>query len=97
MHVLGAELVIEECHAAVILEGFPIATDDAAVGDDGFEDAAVVVGVVHVLWMEHDVAAFIADKVFVIGRNQEEIVPPESSCAAIISQVEFPAFPFFYM
>ena len=40
----------EEIGMAVGLEGCPVAADDAVVGDDGLEDAAIVVGVVAVLW-----------------------------------------------
>ena len=75
---------IEEGCLAGGLEGGPVAADDAVTGDDGLEDAAVVVGAVGVLGREDDIAALVADEVFVVGRNQEVSVLAETSGAAIV-------------
>ena len=81
----------EEFRLAVFLERHPVATNDAIVGDDGLEDAAVVMGFVFVVRRKDDIAALISDEVFVVGRNQEVSVPAETSGAAIVGQIEFPA------
>ena len=75
----------------VIFKRCPVATNDAIVGDDGLEDAAVVVGFVFVVRREDNVTAFISDEVFVVGRNQEVFAFAETSGAAIVGQIEFPA------
>ena len=85
---------VKELNLAVSLKGRPVATDDAVMGDDGLEDAAVVVGAVGVLGWQDDVAALVADEVFVIGRNQEVFALAESARAAIISKIKLTASPF---
>ena len=55
----------------VIFEGRPIAADDAAAGNDGLEDAAVVVGTVTMFWRQHDVAGLIANEIFIVWWDQE--------------------------
>ena len=87
-------VVVEEGCLAGGLEGGPVAADDAVVGDDGLEDAAVVVGAVGVLGRENNVAALVADEVFVVGRDQEVFALAETMRAAVICQVEFPTLPF---
>lgn len=94
---VGRVIAFKENGLAVGLERCPVAADDAVVGDNGLEDAAVVVGAVPVLLWEHDVAALVTDQVFIVGRNQQKLTFPETSCAAIICQVEFTAFPFLHM
>ena len=42
---------------------------------------------------EHNVAGLVADEVFVVGRNQQEPALSEAPCAAIVGQIELPAFP----
>ena len=74
----------EKIGLAFVLERSPVAADDAVFGDDGLEDAAVVVGTMLVFGVEHDVAALIADEVFVIGRNQQVFALAETSGAAIV-------------
>ena len=44
MQIGDVESIIEERCLKSILEGCPVAADDAVVGDDGLEDATVVVG-----------------------------------------------------
>ena len=61
------------------------------------EDATVVVGVVTVFSGEHDIATFVADEVFVVRWNQKELAFAESTCAAIVGEVEITTFPMFYM
>ena len=58
-------------HMTVIFEGRPIATDDSVAGDDGLEDAAIVVGTVSVLWRQHNIAGLIANEIFIVGWNQK--------------------------
>ena len=43
MQIGDVESIIEERRLKSILEGCPVAADDAVVGDDGLEDATVVV------------------------------------------------------
>ena len=86
-------VVVEEGCLAGGLEGGPVAADDAVVGDDGLEDAAVVVGAVGVLGRENNVAALVADKVFVVGGNQQAFARAEPPRAAVIGQIEFPTLP----
>ena len=62
-------LVKEKVCLAIVFEGRPVATDDAVLGDDGLEDAAVVVGTMAVFWGEDDVATLITNKVFVVRGN----------------------------
>ena len=87
----GGGDAIEEGGLKVRFERGPVAADDAVVGDDGLEDAAVVVGTVGVLPGEDDVAALVTDEVFIVGRNQEVFALAETSCAAIVGQVEIAA------
>ena len=70
---------MKKLHLARILKGCPVATYNAVVRNDGLEDTAVVMGTMPVLWRKHDIPALIADKVFVVGRNQEELALPEAS------------------
>ena len=81
----------EEFRLKFWFEWRPVAADDAVVGDDGLEDAAVVVGLVAVIGRKDDVAALIADEVFVVRRNQEIFSFAETSGAAIVRQIKFPA------
>ena len=37
--------------------------------------------------------SLIADEVFVVGRNQQELTLSEAACAAIVGQIKFPALP----
>ena len=46
-----------------------------------------------VLWRKHDVTTLIANKVFVVWRNQKELAFSESPYATLISQIELSAFP----
>ena len=97
MQVRDVESIIEERRLKCILEGCPVAADDAVVGNDGLEDATVVVGTMPMLRRKHNFATLVADEVFVVGRNQEEPAPSESACSAIIGHVEFVSFMFFQM
>ena len=49
MQVRDVESIIEERRLKSILEGCPVAADDAVVGDDGLENATVVVGTMTML------------------------------------------------
>ena len=97
MQVRDVESIIEERRLKSILEGCPIAADDAVVGDDGLEDATVVVGTMTMLLRKHNFATFVADEVFVVRGNQEELAPSESACTAIIGHIEFVPLMFFQM
>ena len=85
---------IEELGLGGGFEGGPVAADDAVTGDDGLEDATIVVGAVAVLGREDDVAALVADEVFIVGRNQEVTALAEASRAAVVGEVEIAVFPF---
>ena len=84
-------LAVEELRLTVEPEGCPVAADDAVTGDDGLEDAAVVVRLVAIIGREDDVAALVTDKVFVIRRNQEVSAFAETMGAAIVRKIKFPA------
>ena len=60
--------VFEELDGAVGSGGRPVADDFTVEGDDGVEDAALVVGVVGAVGVEDDIAALVADQVFVERR-----------------------------
>ena len=97
MQVRDVESIIEERRLKSILEGCPVAADDAVVGNDGLEDATVVVGTMTMLGRKYNFTTLVADEVFVVGRNQEEPAPSESACSAIIGHVEFVSLMFFQM
>ena len=90
-------LVKKEVCLAVVFERRPVATDDAVFGDDGLENAAVVVSMVAVFWGKHDFAGLVTDEVLVVKRNQEVVALAETTSAAIICQIEFAALPFLCM
>ena len=85
---------VKELNLAVGLKGRPVAADDAVMGDNRLEDAAVIVGAVGMLGWQDDVAALVADEVFVVGRNQEVFALAESARAAIIGEIKLTASPF---
>ena len=62
------------------------------MGDDRLEDAAVVVCFVAKIGREDDVAALVSDEVFIIRWNQEIVAFAETSGAAIVGEIIFPAF-----
>ena len=62
----SAALPCKERRLTVFLERRPVAAYCSVVGDDGLEDAAVVVGMMPVLGREHDVTGLITDEVFVV-------------------------------
>ena len=67
------------------------------MSDDGLENAAVVVGMMTMLWRKYDVTRLIAYEIFVVWGYQQELALLETSCAAIVCQVELPAFPFLHV
>ena len=97
MQIGDVESVIEERRLKSILEGCPVAADDAVVGNDGLEDAAVVVGTMPMLGRKHYFATLVTDEVFIVRGNQEETAPSESACSAIIGHIEFVPLMFFQM
>ena len=80
----------EELRLKVFFKGCPVATNDAIMGNDRLENTAVVVGLMLVVGRQNDVAAFIANEVFIIGWNHEVFPLAETTGAAIIGQIEFP-------
>ena len=74
-----------------LLEWRPITADKAIVGDDGLEDAPVVVCVVLVLGRQHDVTTLIADQVLVVGWDQQVLPFAETSRATVFGQIKIPA------
>lgn len=97
LHLLHIETIVKERGLKVVLERRPITAYRSVVGNDGLEDAAVVVGKMPVFSWQHDVATLIADEVFVVWRNQEELATTESPCAALVSQIELPTLPPLHM
>lgn len=72
-------------------ERSPVATDDAVVGDDGLEDAAVVVGLVTVFVGQDYVSALVANQIFIVWRNQKIFALAEASSSAVVGKVEITA------
>ena len=50
-----------------------------------------------VLGRKYDVATLIADEVFVVGRNQQEPAPSESSCSAVIGHIKIATLSLLHM
>lgn len=82
----------EKLHLKILFERSPVAADEAVVGDDGLEDAPVVVRAVLMLRRQHDVAALVADQILVVGRNQQILPFAETPRATVVSQIEFPGW-----
>ena len=82
----------EEFHLEIFLERGPIAANKAVVGDDGLEDAPVVMRAVLMLGRQHDIAALVADQILVVGRNQQILPFAEAPRATVVSQIEFPGW-----
>ena len=89
--------VFKEGGLAIFLEGGPVAADGAVVCNDGLENATVVVRPVPVLRGQDYIPALIADEVFIVGGYEEELAFSEASGAAVVREVEVPAFPSFCM
>ena len=86
-------LVVEEGETAVVGGRRPVPHDKTVQRDDGVEDARVVVGVMRVVGMEDDVAALVADEVFVEGGKEEDAAAAEAAGACLRVDVEVAAFP----
>ena len=71
----------------------PVADDLAVKQEDGPEDAAVVVGAVTVVGMEGQLAALVADKVFVVGGEQVHEAAAKSSGAPVLMPEKLEALP----
>ena len=54
-------------------------------------------GTMPVFWRKHDVTTLIADEVFIVWRNQEELAFTKSPYAAFFGQIELPAFPLLHV
>ena len=76
----------------VILEWRPVTTNHAVMGDDGLKIARGVVRPMAVFGRKDDIAAFVADEVFVVRRNQEIFAFAETSGAAIVGEIIIPAW-----
>ncbi len=87
----------EEFRLKFWFERSPVAADDAVVGDDGLEDAAVVVGFVTVFLGQDYVSALVADQIFVVWSNQKIFALAEASCAAVVGKVEITAIKMLFM
>ena len=73
--------------------GVPIADDFTVLEEHRPEDTAVVVGAVAVVGMEGDVAAFVADEVFVVRRKKMRATASESADSAVLMKVKIQTFP----
>ena len=73
--------------------GRPVAGHFAVLEDDVPEGAGVVVGFVAVVGVEGDVAALVADQVFVVGGEQVDAAAAEAAGATVAAQIEVLALP----
>lgn len=89
--------MLEKIRLAARFERSPVAADDAVVGDDGLEDAAVVVGLVAMFLGQDYVSALVADQIFIVWRNKKVFALAEASCAAVVSKVEITAIKMLFM
>ena len=87
----------EEFGLIPVVEGSPVAADDAVMDNDGLENATVVVGFVPIVRRQDDVAALVADEVFVIRGYQQVSALAEPPRAAVIGEIECPSVPFLLM
>jgi hypothetical protein len=85
--------IVEERCLEVLFERRPITADDSIVCNDWLENATIVMGTMPVLWRKNNITALIADEIFVVWGNQEELASSESPCSTILCQIELPAFP----
>ena len=63
--------------------GTPVADNFAVQKDDRPEDAPVVMGLVAMVRVKDDLAAFIANQVFVVGRKKVHATASETAGAGI--------------
>ena len=87
----------EEFRLKFWFEWRPVAADDAVVGDDRLEDAAVVVGLVAMFLGQDYVSAFVANQIFIVRRNKKVFALAEASCAAVVGKVEITAINMLFM
>ena len=97
LYTLSIISAVEEFHITFILEGFPVAAYYPVESDYGLEYAAVVMRLVPKFLRQYDVAAFIANQVFIVGRNQQIIALPEPSRTAVVCDVKLSSFHFYLM
>ena len=60
-HILCMMSFAEKLHLEIFLERGPVTADETVVGDDGLEDAPVVVRAVLVLRRQHNIATLVTD------------------------------------
>ncbi len=89
--------LVEEGGLIAWFEWRPVAADDAVVGDDGLEDAAVVVGFVAMFLGQDYVSALVANQIFIVWRNKKVFAMAEASCAAVVGKVEITAINMLFM
>ena len=89
--------LVEEGSLIAWFERSPVAADDAVVGDDGLEDAAVVVGLVTMFLGQDYVSALVANQIFIVRRNKKIFALAEASCAAVVGKVEITAIKMLFM
>ena len=93
LHVFSMITIVEERCLEVLFERRPITADDSIVCYNWLENATIVMGMMPVLGRKNYITALIADEIFVVWGNQEELATTESPCATIFCQIELPAFP----
>lgn len=74
--------------------GVPVADDLAAVEDDGVEDAVFGVGMVAVDIVKRVVAALVADQIFVIRRQQDDLAAATVGAAVSVQVISHAAVAF---
>ena len=89
--------LVEEGGLIAWFEWSPVAADDAVVGDDGLEDAAVVVGFVAMFLGQDYVSALVANQIFIVWRNKKVFALAEASSSAVVGKVEITAIKMLFM
>lgn len=89
--------LVEEGGLIAWFEWRPVAADDAVVGDDGLEDAAVVVGFVAMFLGQDYVSALVANQIFIVWRNKKVFALAEASSSAVVGKVEITAIKMLFM
>lgn len=89
--------LVEEGSLIARFEWCPVAADDAVVGDDRLEDAAVVVGLVAMFLGQDYVSALVTNQIFIVRRNKKVFALAEASCAAVVGKVEITAINMLFM
>ena len=78
----------------LLFKRLPIPTGNSVPKDNRVEDARRVVGMMAVVFGQHNVATLIPYKVFVIRREKQEVSMTYSMMSGILVNEELPVVPF---